>query len=85
MEALLDKSRRRLHWETGMTAQDAEKLRKVYPNFDWEDTWDRERGGGRKAPRRDILRGGKAIQSYRLQKEKERHQLKTRERTVREK
>lgn len=43
MEALLDKSTHTIHRKTGLTNQDVEKLRKVYPNFDWEKTWDRSR------------------------------------------
>ncbi len=43
MEALLGKSTHTIHRKTGLTNLDIEKLRKVYPNFDWEKTWDRER------------------------------------------
>ena len=43
MEALLQKSRRDLHWKTGITDQDVEVLKKRYPNINWETTWDRSR------------------------------------------
>ena len=43
MEALLGKDIRTLHWVTGMTDEDIEKLKKAYPDFNWEGTWDRHR------------------------------------------
>jgi len=43
MESLLGKNLRTLHRVTGMTDQDIEKLKKEYPNFNWEGTWDRQR------------------------------------------
>ncbi len=43
MEVLLQKSRRDMHWKTGMTDQDVEILKKRYPNINWEETWDRSR------------------------------------------
>jgi len=43
METLLGKTRHTLHRVTGMTDQDIEKLKKEYPNFNWEETWDRQR------------------------------------------
>ncbi len=61
MEALLDKSRRKMHWG-GITDRDVDKLRKVYPNFDWDNTYDRERwlSGKKKIRKRNILQGKKA-------------------------
>ncbi|MFQ5786956.1 MAG: hypothetical protein ACE5H1_03165 [Thermodesulfobacteriota bacterium] len=67
MEALLDKSRKKMHWG-GVTDRDTETLRKTYPNFNWEKTWDRTRWLDRKEQDRDILRREKARQSYQLQK-----------------
>ena len=58
MESLLDKNLRTLHRVTGMTDQDIEKLKKEYPDFNWEGTWDRQRWkagieGNREARSRD--------------------------------
>ncbi|MCR4288646.1 MAG: hypothetical protein NUV86_00070 [Candidatus Scalindua sp.] len=43
MEALLGKTQYDIHRKTGLTDQDVSKLRKVYPDFNWEETWDRKR------------------------------------------
>ena len=42
MEALLQKSRRDMHWG-GITDQDVDVLKKRYPNINWDDQYDRER------------------------------------------
>ena len=82
MEALLDKSRRQMHWG-GVTDRDVETLRKTYPNFNWEKTWDRTRWLERNEQERDILQREKARQSYQLQEEQKLHQLKERENKAR--
>lgn len=69
MEALLDKSRGKMHWG-GITDRDAETLRKIYPNFNWEKTLDRTRWLEGEKQERDILRREMARQSYQL-KERE--------------
>ena len=43
MEALLQKSRREMHWGSGITDQDVEVLKKRYPDINWENQYDRER------------------------------------------
>lgn len=43
MEAILDKDLRTIHRKTGITDLDIKKLEKVYPDFNWEETWDRSR------------------------------------------
>ncbi len=43
METILGKDLRTIHRITGLTDHDVEKLRKEYPNFNWEGTWDRQR------------------------------------------
>ena len=43
MEALLQKSRREMHWESGITDQDVEVLKKRYPNINWEENLERQR------------------------------------------
>lgn len=43
METILGKDFRTIHRITGLTDHDVEKLRKEYPNFNWEGTWDRQR------------------------------------------
>ena len=43
MEALLQKSRRDMHWK-GISDQDVEVLKKRYPDINWENQYDRERG-----------------------------------------
>ncbi len=68
MEALLDKSRGKMHWG-GITDRDAETLKKRYPNFNWDETLDRTRWLEGKKQERDILRKEMARQSYQLQKE----------------
>jgi hypothetical protein len=42
MEALLQKSRRQMHWG-GITDQDVEVLKKRYPNINWNNQFDRDR------------------------------------------
>ncbi len=42
MEALLQKSRREMHWG-GITDQDVEVLKKRYPDINWDNQYDRER------------------------------------------
>ncbi len=42
MEALLQKSRRDMHWG-GITDQDVEVLKKRYPDINWDNQYDRER------------------------------------------
>ena len=42
MEALLQKSRRDMHWK-GISDQDVEVLKKRYPDINWENQYDRER------------------------------------------
>jgi hypothetical protein len=42
MEALLQKSRRDMHWQ-GISNQDVEVLKKRYPDINWESQYDRER------------------------------------------
>ncbi len=42
MEALLQKSRRDMHWG-GITDQDVEVLQKRYPDINWDNQYDRER------------------------------------------
>ncbi len=42
MEALLQKSRRDMHWG-GITDQDVEVLKKSYPDINWDKQHDRER------------------------------------------
>lgn len=64
METLLDKDLRTLHRVTGMTDEDIEKLKKEYPNFNWENTWDRQRWLEWKEKERDRLRREKARQPY---------------------
>ncbi len=82
MEALLDKSRGKMHWG-GITDRDAETLRKIYPNFNWEKIWDRTRWVNGRKQERDILRREKARQSNQLQKEEKLRQLKAKERKTR--
>ncbi len=43
MEALLQKSRRDMHWGSGINDQDVEILKKRYPNVNWDNQYDRER------------------------------------------
>ncbi len=43
MQALLDKSKREIHFGIGITDLDVEILKEAYPNFNWEKTWDRSR------------------------------------------
>ena len=82
MEALLDKSRGKMYWG-GVTDRDAETLRKIYPNFNWEETLDRTRWLEGKEQERDILRREMARQSYQLQKREKLHQLKEKEKKTR--
>ena len=42
MEALLQKSRRDMHWG-GITDNDVEVLKKRYPNINWDSQFDRNR------------------------------------------
>lgn len=42
MEALLQKSRRDMHWG-GITDQDVEVLKKRYPGINWDNQYDRVR------------------------------------------
>ena len=42
MEAVLQKSRRDMHWG-GITDQDVEVLKKIYPGINWDHQYDRER------------------------------------------
>ena len=75
VEALLDKSRRKMHWG-GITDRDVETLRKTYPNFNWENTWDRTRWLEGKEHEREKLQRKKAKQSYQFQKKEKLRQLK---------
>ena len=75
MQALLDTSRIKMHWG-GISDQDVETLRKVYPNFNWEKIWDRTRWVNGRKQERDILRREKARQSNQLQKKERLRQLK---------
>ncbi len=79
MEALLDKSWGEMHWGGGITDTDIEKLRKVYPNFDWEKTMDRQRWLLGNEDDRIKQRTEMARQSRKEQKEKSLYQLKQRE------
>ncbi len=42
MEALLQKSRKDMHWK-GISNRDVEVLKKRYPDINWESQYDRER------------------------------------------
>lgn len=68
MEAILDKTHKTIHRRTGITDQDVQKLRKVYPDFNWENTWDRERWLDGKEHRRKlkIQKGKEAKRQLRL-------------------
>ena len=46
MEAVLGKTQYDVHRKTGLTDLDVSKLQKVYPEFNWEGTWDRKRWQG---------------------------------------
>ncbi|MFQ5685364.1 MAG: hypothetical protein ACE5GV_01760 [Candidatus Scalindua sp.] len=69
MEALLQKSRRDMHWEKGITDQDVEVLKKRYPNINWETTWDRSRWIGGKQEERERRSEAKAKQKLRQRKQ----------------
>ena len=68
MEALLDKSRGKMHWG-GVTDRDAETLRKIYPNFNWEKTLDRTRWLSSEKQKQERRSREKARQSFQLEKE----------------
>ena len=68
MEAILDKDLRTIHRKTGITDLDIEKLKKAYPDFNWEETWDRQRWLSGKEQDRDRLRREKARQLYQQRK-----------------
>jgi hypothetical protein len=60
METLLGKDRRTIHRVTGMTDEDIAKLKKAYPNFNWEGTWDRHRWKTGKEDDRKLKSGDRA-------------------------
>lgn len=73
MEAILDKTLKTIHRRTGMTDRDVQKLRKVYPDFNWENTWDRERwlAGKEGIRKRKIQQGKDAKRALRLMRRKD--------------
>ena len=83
MEAILDKSYKTIHRRTGITDQDLEKLKKAYPDFNWETAWDRERWLEGIEGERDRRQKEKARESYQLREKEKLHQLKERENKAR--
>lgn len=73
MEAILDKTHKTIHRRTGITDQDVQKLRKVYPDFNWENTWDRERwlAGKEGMRKRKIRQGKEAKRALQLKRRKD--------------
>ena len=70
METLLGKDLRTLHWVTGMTDEDIEKLKKTYPNFNWEGTWDRHRWKIGNENNREKRSGDRAKEKYQTRESK---------------
>ncbi len=70
METLLGKDRRTLHRVTGMTDEDIAKLKKAYPNFNWEGTWDRHRWKTGKEENKKIRSGKRAKEKYKARESK---------------
>ena len=70
METLLGKNLQTLHRVTGMTDEDIEKLKKAYPNFNWEGTWDRHRWKIVNENNREIRSGKRAKEKYRARESK---------------
>ena len=56
MEAVLGKTQRDVHRKTGLTDQDVGRLQKVYPGFNWENTWDRKRWQGGQEWKKELNR-----------------------------
>ena len=66
MEALLQKSRRDMHWG-GITDKDVEVLQKQYPDINWDSQFDRERW---KSGQQDMkARKGAEMAKQKLQKD----------------
>ncbi len=70
METLLGKNLRTLHRVTGMTDEDIAKLKKAYPNFNWEGTWDRHRWKVGKEEDRKLRSGDRAKEKYKTRESK---------------
>ncbi len=75
MEALLDRSSYDIHWKTGISDQDAEKLRQADPDFDWENTWDRERWRTNQESAKDKSSEYKAKQSWEAERRRKQNEL----------
>jgi len=75
METLLDKDMRTLHRVTGMTDEDIEKLKKEYPDFNWEGTWDRSRWKKGMEEVREEKSRRRAIEKYKTRESKRRYEL----------
>lgn len=76
METLLGKNLRTLHRVTGMTDEDIAKLKKAYPNFNWEGTWDRYRWNIGNEENREARSEDRAKEKYKAKESKRRYELK---------
>ena len=70
VESLLGKNFHTMHRVTGMTNEDVEKLRKEYPNFNWEGTWDRDRWIRGNEEMRETRSKHRAKEDYRIRNAK---------------